>query len=357
MSSEVALMKIGGRAVGGTQPLFVIAEIGLNHGGSFDRAVALVEAAAAAGASAVKFQTLIADELVAPGAPAPMHVDAESLRDFFAQFELSEAAHQTLADRARELGLAVIATPFSEASVDMLTRVGVDAFKIASGDITYRGLIKKCARTGKPLIISTGMSDLIEIRDAVGWARVGGAASVALLHCVSAYPVPEGSENLRAITTLADVFGTVTGLSDHSAHSQASLAVALGASIYERHLMLSAGDGSIDADVSSTPGQIAAIVKSAARIQSAMGDGVKQCNAAERGNRLASRRSLYCTRTVAAGELIQDRDVIALRPGIGLSPDCHAELIGRPAPRDMEAGMAFVASDLAPAEIEVERVA
>src|SRR4051812_4145458 len=148
-------LEIGGRRIGPRQPLFVIAELGLNHGGSVDRALEMVDAAAAAGASAIKLQTFTADELVAAHCPAPAHVPVKSLREFFSQFELDRASHREVARRARLHGLAFIATPFSSRAVDMLVEIGVNAIKIASGDLTYDDLIGHAARTGLPLIIST----------------------------------------------------------------------------------------------------------------------------------------------------------------------------------------------------------
>ena len=164
-------LEIGGLRVGDRQPLFVIAELGLNHGGSLDRALAMVDAAAAAGASAVKLQTFKADELVAASCPAPAHVPVKSLRDFFGQFELDRAAHVEVARRARLHGLAFVATPFSCRAIDMLVDIGVDAIKIASGDLTYDELIAHAARTDLPVIISTGMSTLAETAHAVSVAR------------------------------------------------------------------------------------------------------------------------------------------------------------------------------------------
>ncbi len=357
MSFEQPELEIGGHTIAAFAPLFVIAEIGLNHGGSIERALALIDAAADAGATAVKFQTLEAGALVAPGAPAPAHVQARSMSEFFAQFELDEVAHRRMIERARRRGLVVMATPFSEASVDMLARVGIDAFKIASGDITWKELITRCARTRKPLVISTGMSGLSEAAHAFDWARTAGASGVALLHCVSAYPVPQGHENLRAISALSQAFGVPVGLSDHAADGfSLPLAVALGASIYERHLVLAANDGSIDSAVSSTPEQLAELIRAAARARVTLGSGQKVCLPAERANRLASRRALYSTRSLAAGHPISRDDLIALRPGIGLSADRLDDLVGLVLQRDMEPGMAFVDRDLAPSR-EVDRVA
>ena len=265
-------MRIGAHQIGAGHPLFVIAEVGLNHGGSVDRALSLVDAAAAAGVPAVKLQTLTAAELVAPS----------PTRDFFAPFELDEAAHRTIAARARAHGLALIATPLSLGAVDLLERVGVDAYKIASGDITFTALIERCAATGKPLILSTGVSTLEETLRVVDFARGARASSLAVLHCVSSYPVPAGSENLKAIATLAAALPVPVGLSDHAGDTSAvPVAVALGASLYERHIILAEDDPAIDAPVSSTPEQFARLIRAAARAAESLGSGIKEVQPAE----------------------------------------------------------------------------
>lgn len=320
---------IAGRRVSEDIPPFVIAEIGLNHGGSIDRALALVDAAASAGAHAVKLQTIVADELIAPSCPAPAHVDAASLVDFFRQFELDEAAHHAVAERASLRGLKVIATPFSESAVDMLERVGVDGYKIASGDLTWDQLIVRAAATGKPLVISTGMSTLAEAHHALAVARLAGGEHVALLHCVSAYPVPRGSENLLAIRTLADECRVPVGLSDHGEDAFAlPIAVGLGASIYERHIVLDDDAESVDRAVSSTPGQLADAIRAGRRAWSALGSGRKACLAAESVNVIASRRSLCTARALLAGHVIAANDLVALRPASGFPPSAIASLIG-----------------------------
>lgn len=358
MLPDVSRLRIGDRVAGDGAPLFVIAEIGLNHDGSIDRALALVDAAAAAGASAVKVQALIADELVTANAPAPMHVDAVSLVDFFRQYELTESDYARVAARAHDRGLAFIATPFSERAVDMLGRVGVDAWKIASGDITWERLVQKCGATRQPVIVSTGMSSLQEAQRALHWATRAGAAGVGLLHCVSAYPVPKGSENLRAIATLGMACRAVVGLSDHGADTfSVPLAVAMGAALYERHLVLAADDGSIDAPVSSTPGELAAVVRTAARAAAALGSGLKTCLPAEQGNRDGSRRGLYARRRLPAGHVVTADDVIALRPSGGLGADRQRELVGQQLGRDLEAGASFQVIDLHAADRGTEHVA
>jgi sialic acid synthase SpsE len=329
-------MIIGRQGIGRGEPLFVIAEIGLNHGGSLERALAMVDAAADAGVSAVKLQTVVASELAV----------ASPVRDFFAPFELDEAAHQAIATRARARGLKFLSTPLSERAVDMLERVGVDAYKIASGDLTWTRLIERCARTGKPVIISTGLATLDDIARAYDAARVAGATSVALLHCVSAYPVPQGSENLRAITTLADRFPGPVGLSDHGSDPFAvPMAVALGASIYERHFVVADGDEAVDAAVSSSAAGFADIVRTAARAAAALGSGVKKCLAAEEPC-LVSRRGLYAARDLAAGRTLSAADIIALRPASALSADKASALVGSTLARDMAEGAPFLLTDL-----------
>jgi sialic acid synthase SpsE len=341
-------IEIGGRSVGSEHPLFVVAELGLNHGGSLERALALVDAAAAAGASAIKLQTLTPGGLVAPRCPAPAHVRAGSLSDFFRQFELDEAEHRAVAARAHECGLAFLSTPLSMEAVDLLEHVGVDAYKIASGDLTCLPLVERVARTGRPMICSTGMSDLGEIADAVVCARTAGARDIALLHCVSAYPVPSGAEHLKAIETLGAAFGVPVGLSDHTTEPlAAALAVALGASIYERHFVLSSEDAGVDAAVSSTPEALAAIVRTSARVRLALGDDTKRCVFAEAGNRTASRRSLYARRDLRPGAIVGEQDITMLRPGDGLAPARWRELVGRPVNRFVAAGTPFVEADLA----------
>lgn len=337
---------IGRHVIGAGQPLFVIAEIGLNHGGSCDKALALVDAAADAGASAIKLQTLFASELVAASCPAPAHVRSHSLRDFFSTFELDEAAHRRVVGRARERGLAVMATPFSLEAVDLLERVGVDAYKIASGDLTWDGLIERAAATGKPLVISTGMGSLAEAAHAVNVVRLSGGYHVALLHCVSAYPTPPGSENLRAISTLATALRIPVGLSDHGQDTFAApLAVALGASLYERHLVLEHGDGSIDDAVSSTAEELAATVRTTARASAALGTGEKVCLPAEAVNVAASRRALYAARALPTGHTLVAGDLIALRPGLGVAPGRLSGLVGTRLLHALEAGQALQEDD------------
>jgi N-acetylneuraminate synthase/N,N'-diacetyllegionaminate synthase len=348
-------MQIGARAVGGDAPLFVIAEIGLNHDGDPARALALVDAAAGAGASAVKLQSLRAETLVAPpataGDAALAHVAAPSLREIFARYELDEAAHGAVAAQARARGVAFISSPFDEAAVDMLVRLDADALKIASGDITHHRLIARAAATGRPLILSTGLSTLDEVAAAVTCAREGGARALALLHCVSAYPTPADQQNLAALRTLATVFGLPVGLSDHTIDGAGlAAAVALGACIYERHVKASESDPVIDAAVSSSPAALARLIAVAAATQAMLGTGVRAPQAAEAANRQGSRRGLYAARDLAAGIELTDADVVALRPETAVSAGRWRELVGTRTRRALEAFEPFTPADLGAAD-------
>lgn len=339
-------VEIAGRRVGDGSPLFVIAELGLNHGGSLARALEMVDAAAGAGASAVKLQTFRAADLVAAGCPAPAHVPERSLRAFFARFELDRDAHVAVARRARAHGMAFMSTPFSCEAVDMLVDVGVDALKIASGDLTYDALIARASAAGLPLVMSTGMASMADTARAVDTARAAGARQLALMHCVSAYPVAHDSQNLRAIRTLADTFHVPAGLSDHATGIDAvPLVVALGGALYERHMMLPGDDG-VDAQVSSTPDELAAAIVCAGRVAQALGHGRRECLPAEAGNVTASRRSLHAARKLEVGHVIADGDLRALRPATGIAPSFAAELAGAVLCRAVVEGAALLPSHL-----------
>jgi sialic acid synthase SpsE len=342
------LREIGGRKVGPGAPVYVIAEIGLNHGGSREKALEMVDAAAWAGASAIKLQTLEARTLVAESCPAPAHVKTVSLREFFATFELDADTHQAMAERARRHGLGVLTTPLAEAALTMLEPMAFDGYKIASGDLTYHALIRAAARTGRPLVLSTGMSSLWEVSSALEAARETGSTDLALLHCVSAYPTPLSSMNLRAITTLANTFKVPVGLSDHGATTGAALpALALGACLYERHLVLDGDAQAIDRAVSSTPAELKALIQALEETRAALGDGNKVCQAAEAPNVAASRRGLYARRPLRAGDVITEADIAIVRPVSELAPWDMPLLIGRRLARSLRAGEAFEALDIA----------
>jgi N,N'-diacetyllegionaminate synthase len=337
---------IAGQSIAPGAPMRVIAEIGLNHDGDAGIAGRLVDACADAGAWAIKLQVFDADQLLVANAPAPAHVRAASLRDFFARFQLQAETYRALIAQARARGLAVVATAFDSDAVELLDGLEIDAFKVASGDLTHVILIEHVARTGRPVILSTGMSTESDVWNAVDWAVGAGARSLALLHCVSAYPTPDAQQNLRAVATLAREYKLPTGLSDHGMGADAALlAYAQGATLYERHVYLP-GTDAIDAPVSSTPDELADIVRRLARAHEAMGEGRRAPVDAERPNVVPSRRGLYARRALAAGDVIGTDDVAALRPAGLLGAEYARALIGCRATRAIAAGDPFEPADL-----------
>jgi sialic acid synthase SpsE len=244
-----------------------------------------------------------------------------------------------------------MATPFAESLVGMLDTIGVDALKIASGDLTYDGLIHAVAATGRPVVMSTGMSALLEVGRAVETARGAGAADLAVLHCVSAYPTPIESQNLRAIATLERYLRVPVGLSDHGSGTAAGVAaVALGACIYERHLVLDGHVDAVDRAVSSTPEELKSVIAAMQHTRVALGDGRKICQPAEKPNLVPSRRGLYAARFLPAGTRIRASDVMVLRPATPLSPSRLKQLVGSRLGRNLDAGAAFM-----PGDIELEQ--
>jgi N-acetylneuraminate synthase len=334
----------GGRTIGGKAPVFVIAEAGVNHNGSAALALRLVDAAARAGADAVKFQTFKADRLAAAAAPTARYQRAgaggeESQRKMLAKLELSDAAHRAVAARCKKRKILFLSTPFDQASVDFLDTLGVPAFKTSSGDLTDLPLLSHIAAKGKPMIVSTGMSTLAEVRDAVRAVRRAGNRRLVLLHCVSVYPAAPKDVNLKALETLARAFDVPVGYSDHTTGLAASLAaVARGARVIEKHFTLDRGLPGPDHRMSLDPASLAALVRGVRDVEAALGDGVKKPVAAEMETRRVARKSLAAARDLAAGERLDRAAVTALRPGTGLSPTLLPRLVGRRLRRAVPAG-------------------
>ena len=351
MDSRVDSFEIAGRQVGTAAPLFVMAEIGLNHDGSLDRALTLVDEAARAGAQAIKLQSLYADRLVAASCPPPLHVDVSSLRDLFARYELDEAAHAAIAQRARRLGLGFISTPFALDAVDMLHRLGVDAYKIASGDCHA----SPADRTRGEDRQAAHHLDRHE-HDARGaptrWPARAKRARVTSRCCTACRRIRRptisriSARSARSPTPSACPW--VCPITARRARRRETLpiAVALGASIYERHLKPENGDACLDEAVSSNSTELAAAIAAAARAKRAIGHGRREPQAAEIGNRTPSRRALYAVRDLAPGDIVKAEDIIALRPGDGLSAVHYAALAGTTVSRAIAAGEAFVDADL-----------
>jgi pseudaminic acid synthase len=322
-----------GRPVGAGQPPFVIAELSANHLGSLPRALAIIDAAADAGCDAVKLQTFTPAAMTLESSTGDFHIadgpwQGRSLWDLYDEAHTPWDWHPQLFARGAERGMVVFSSPFDEHAVEQLDRLGAPAFKIASFELIDLDLIACAARTGKPLIMSTGMASDAEIAEAIETARASGAGGIALLHCVSGYPTPIEQTNLRRLDEIAR-HGVVVGISDHSPGAIVPIAaVARGASIVEKHLTLARADGGPDAGFSLEPAEMAEVVRGARLAWSALGDGSAKRPEVEAGSR-KFRRSLYATSDIAPGEQLTRGNVRSIRPGFGLPPRELPAVLGK----------------------------
>jgi N-acetylneuraminate synthase len=341
-----ASFAIAGRPIGPGHPPFIIAELSGNHNGELSRALALIDAAAVAGADAVKLQTYTADTITidhdGPGFTLEGGLwHGRTLHDLYSEAFTPYAWHPALFAHARARGLIVFSSPFDETAVELLEGLDAPAFKIASFEAVDLPLIERASRSGKPLIISTGMTDRAEIGAAVKAALDAGAGGVALLHCVSAYPARFEDANLSMIPRLAADFGCVTGLSDHTPGTAAAVAaVALGARIIEKHFTLARADGGPDAAFSLEPAELKQLVDDCRHAYAALGVAEYRRGETEAHNR-QFRRSLYVVRDVVAGQVLTREDVRSIRPGFGLEPARLPEVLGRKAARALKRGEPF----------------
>ncbi|MCP1420418.1 N-acetylneuraminate synthase [Pseudomonas laurylsulfativorans] len=340
--------KIGKRLIGADAPPFIIAEMSGNHNQSLDMALQIVEAAAKAGAHALKLQTYTADTMTLDLAEGEFFIkDPNSLWAGTSLYALYEKAHTPwewhapIIARARELGLLAFSTPFDESAVDFLESLDVPAYKIASFENTDLPLIRRVAATGKPLIISTGMASIAELDETVRAAREAGCKDLVLLKCTSTYPASPANSNLRTIPHLRELFDCQVGLSDHSMGVGVSVAaVALGATVVEKHFTLDRAAGGVDAAFSLEPAELASLVIETERAWQAMGQVHYGVTEAERPS-LVYRRSLYVTRDMAAGEPFDGTNTRAIRPGLGLAPKHAPNLLGRRARQAIKRGTAL----------------
>jgi pseudaminic acid synthase len=334
---------IAGRNIGRDQPPYVIAELSGNHNGEIERAYRLIEAAKGAGADAVKLQTYTADTITidhnGPGFTIKGGLwDGRTLHELYRQAHTPWEWHPRLFERARELGMTCFSSPFDPSAIDFLETLGAPAYKIASFEIVDTPLIRHAARTGKPLIISTGMASESEIEDATLAARDAGKGGIALLHCISAYPAPAEEANLARIPALTTRYDCPVGLSDHTLGTEVAVAaVALGATIVEKHLTLARADGGPDAAFSLEPEEFQSLVKSARRAHAAIGRAGAERAASEKPNMLF-RRSLYAVQDIAAGDKLTADNVRSIRPGFGLAPKHLTDLLGRRAKKPIKRG-------------------
>lgn len=329
-----------GLLIGNPNRIYVIAEAGLNHGGSKERALALVRAAKWAGADAVKFQTFRAERLASTRPAKLGHAKGDSnQQELFKGLELAFDTFRILYKEAKRLGIEFLSTPFDEESADFLDGLGVNAFKIASGDITHRPLLEHVSRKGKPVLLSTGMSTVEEIEKAIDWMHSRSNDQVVLLHCVSSYPAENAELNLRSVQFLRDRFGVPVGFSDHSVGTIGSIvAASVGAQVIERHFMIETRSESPDRAVSMDAKSLKSHIEELRTIGAILGERGKFASEAETRNKTASRRALYASRPIATGETIDATMLHALRPATGISPEFLETVIGKQAVAPIEAG-------------------
>lgn len=328
-------INIGGRLVGPRHPPFVIAEMSGNHNQSLNRALALVDAAAGAGAHALKLQTYTADTMTldAPGhefsiADPDSPWKGASLHQLYQQAHTPWEWHATIFARARQLGMQAFSSPFDETAVDFLESLRAPCYKIASFENTDLPLIRRVAATGKPMIISTGMASVAELDEAVKAARQAGCRELVLLKCTSTYPATPENTNIATIPHMRALFCCQVGLSDHTMGLGVSVAsVALGATVIEKHFTLRRADGGVDSSFSLEPDELSALVTETARAWQSVGQVQYGASGAELKS-LQFRRSLYVVKDLQPGDVLSPYNVRAIRPGLGLAPKFLDQVLG-----------------------------
>lgn len=335
------LLHIDGKEVGPGRPVFVIAEAGVNHNGRLDLALELTEAAARAGADAVKFQTFRADELASPHilqADYQKRAGEKTQREMLRELELPREAYPVLIQSCREKGISFLSTPFDVNSLEFLVELGMPAVKVPSGEATNLPFLRRIASVGRPVILSTGMTDLEEVREAISVIRENGDPPLAVLHCTTSYPAPPETINLRAMLTLAEGFDVPVGLSDHSEGTEVPLAAtALGAAIIEKHFTLSRGLPGPDHRCSLEPGELARMVAGIRKVEAALGNGEKRPHPCEEAVKRLVRRWLAFARDVRAGETIGIDDTVATRCDGEIPPAGRESVVGRKLREDQAA--------------------
>jgi pseudaminic acid synthase len=339
-----SFIEIAGRKIGPGHPVYIIAEMSANHGGSLEHACKVVREAAACGADAVKLQTYTADTLTIDSTAPPFQIGQGTLWANRTLYDLYQEAYTPwewqprLQEVARECGITLFSTPFDATAVDFLEGMQVPAHKIASFEVVDLALIERIARTGKPIIMSTGMATLTEIDEAVATIRSTGNEQFALLKCTSAYPAPPDEMHLRTIPHLAQAFGVPVGLSDHTMGTAVPVAsVALGASIIEKHFCLSRSEGGPDSTFSLEPSELRQLVHDVRMAEQALGRVDYGVSPKEQASRVF-RRSLFVVRDIAAGETFSAENIRSIRPGHGLPPKFLPQVLGRRASQPIARG-------------------
>ena len=338
-------IKIGQRIIGIGKKPFIVAEMSGNHNHSLKRALEIVEAAAAAGAEAIKLQTYTADTITLDVEDGDFFIDDEdnlwrgrSLYDLYKEAYTPWEWHEPIFKRCRELGLIAFSTPFDETAVDFLETLDVPCYKIASFELIDLPLIRKVAATGKPMIISTGMASVAEIDETVRGAKEAGCKDIILLKCTSSYPASPEDSNLLTIPHMQKLFNCPVGLSDHILGIGAALAsVALGACMIEKHFTLSRADGGVDSAFSMEPEEMRQLVIETERAWQALGQ-INYSPVEQESKSLKFRRSLYIAQDMAAGEVLTPDNLRIVRPGYGLEPKYYEVLLGKKINRAVKKG-------------------
>ncbi len=338
-------IEIEGRSFGTGHPPFVIAEMSGNHNQSLERALAIVEAAAQAGAHAIKLQTYTADTMTLDARGGSFEINdpnslwsGQNLHDLYKKAYTPWEWHAPIMERARALGLICFSSPFDETAVDFLEELDAPAYKIASFENNHLPLISKAAATGKPLIISTGMANLAELEQAVQTAYDAGCTQIVLLKCTSTYPATPANTNISTIPHLQKLFNTEVGLSDHTMGIGVAVAsVALGASVIEKHFTLARADGGVDSAFSLEPQEMANLVVETERAWQALGT-VRYCPTEAERKSLVFRRSIYVAQDINEGDVFTAENIRIIRPGDGAPPHLYQQLLGRKARRTYDSG-------------------
>jgi len=337
------VINIGKKSIGENQPVVFIADIGANFDGNLEKAKKLALAAKEAGADIVKFQSFLADKIVSGESFSKMHLKGvhgswnKPINEVFKAAEFPREWHRELLNYCNEIGVAFASSPYDFEAVDLLDSIGVDFFKIGSGDITWHEMLEYIAKKGKPMILATGASTMAEVREAIDVILATGNNKLALMQCITNYPSKIESANINVLKTYEREFEIITGYSDHSPGDLVILAaIALGAKVIEKHFTLSNKDAGPDHPHSMEPEAFKKMVERTRMLEKAMGSGEKNVTEEESETVIVQRRSLHANRDIKSGEIIRHEDIIELRPAIGILPKYKKDVIGKTAKVDIK---------------------
>lgn len=336
-------IEIDNRKIGPDFPPYIIAELSANHNGDINAAFKIIEAAKQAGADAIKLQTYRPDTITIDCEKDDFQIkgglwDGRSLYELYEWAHTPWEWHKALFAKAKELDITIFSSPFDFTAVDLLEELGAPAYKIASFELVDLSLIARVAKTGKPMIMSTGMANAEEIQEAIDTAKAHGCENLVVLHCVSGYPAPADQYNLKTIPDMANRFNVLTGLSDHTIdNATAVTSIALGACLVEKHVTLDRNGGGPDDSFSLEPKELAELCQDTKTAWQSLGHVNYEKTEVEKGN-IKFRRSLYFVKAIKAGEIITDEHVKSIRPGYGLAPKHIENVLGKKVRQDVEFG-------------------